>query len=180
MVAWKSITRSYWYNSSIGIPLETVSVVVTKYNNTAVTKDSTVYGDINSVNVSTVAEAQSIATSLADAVGDEAYQNLVGVILGNATEGASGGLVYPTPYLAIDGFQYISLPLRVDGCPLAKMDSNYPCTSPLQSLAKSWVGMGGNGFTTISSVSLTSTYYQVLDADLPIALFGIWVMTLVL
>ena len=52
--------RAYWYTSPLGITLDTVSVVVTKYNNTAVTKRSTVYGDSDLINVSSVSEAQSI------------------------------------------------------------------------------------------------------------------------
>lgn len=169
MVGWQSISRVYWYNSSIGIPLDTVSVVVTKYNNTAITMSSTVYGDIDSINVRTVAEAQSIATSLGDSGHDNDYNLAVGVLLSNATEGASGTPAYPTPYLAIDGFQYVSLPLPFDDCSLAKRDIIYPCTCPTESIAVRWIEIGdqnyGDTWETISSASLTSTYYEVLKAD---------------
>ena len=169
MVGWQSIFRVYWYNSSIGIPLDTVSVAVTKYNNTAITMSSTVYGDIDSINVSSVAEAQSIATSLGDLGNDNDYNLVVGVLLSNATEGASGTPAYPTPYLAIDGFQYVSLPLPFDDCSLAKRDNNNPCTCPMQSIAANWVDNAYTGYgdtwVTISSASLTSTYYEVLEAD---------------
>lgn len=104
-------------------------MVATKYNNTAITMSSIVYGDIDSINVSSVAEAQSIATSLGDLGNYNDYNLAVGVLLSNATEGASSTPAYPTPYLAIDGFQYLSLPLPFDGCSLAKRDKNNPRTA---------------------------------------------------
>lgn len=56
MVVWQFLTRFYWSSSSIGITLNTVSVAVLKYNNTLITRNSTVYGDVRSVNVGAVAE----------------------------------------------------------------------------------------------------------------------------
>ena len=166
MVAWESIVRVYWYNSSIGITLDTVSLIVTKYNNTAITRTSTMYGDIDSVNVSSVGEVQSIVTSLAQAVDDNDYNLFVGALLGNATKGsvdASEPPAYPTPYLAIDGFQYISLSSQVDGCPLAERDSSYTCSCPMESIAYAWVARGEPSYQTMPLVSLTATYYETLN-----------------
>ena len=159
--------RAFWYNSSIGITLDTVSVIVTKYNNTAITKSSTVYGDLDLVNVSSVAEAHSIATSLAHAVADDSYGFFVGVGLGNATKGdidASDPPAYPTPYLEIDAFHYISIRSQVDGCPLGKRDSSYTCTCPMESIAVDWLNEGIDKVDQFGPplVSLTSTYYQPL------------------
>ena len=169
MAAWESIHRVYWYNSSIGVTLDTVFLIVTKYNNTAITRTSTVYGDLNSVNVSNVAEAQSIASSLALKGNDNSYKSEVGVLLGNTTKGnddAAGPPPYPTPYLAIDAFQYISLPSQADGCPLAERGNSYTCSCPMDSYALRWVYMASTPFNTqIPSVSLTSTYYETLDYD---------------
>ena len=169
MAAWDSISRVYWYNSSIGVTLDTVSLVVTKYNNTAITRTSTVYGDLKSVNVSSVAEAQSIASSLGLEVNDNDYNLIVGVLLGNATKGdddVANPPPYPTPYLAIDAFHYISLSSQADGCPLAERGTSYTCSCPMESYAVGWVQMGEDPFLTgVPSVSLTSTYYEALDYD---------------
>ena len=173
MVGWDGLFRAYWYNSSIDITLDTVSVVVTKYNNTAVTKSSTVYGDIDPVNVSTVSEAQSIATSLGTAIadmGDLDYGNFVDVLLGNATKGnvdASDPPAYPTSYLGFDTIYYISTSSSFDGCPLGKRGSSYTCSCPMESViedyAMSWVHEIGG--IELHSVSLTSTLYQPLDVS---------------
>ena len=169
MAAWESIFRVYWYNSSIGVTLDTVFLIVTKYNNTAITRTSTVYGDLKSVNASSVAEAQSIASSLALDVNDNDYSDYVGVLLGNATKGnddAADPPPYPTPYLAIDAFQYISLSSQADDCPLAERDNSYTCGCPMESYAIGWVDNGADPFNTrMRSVSLTSTYYEALDYD---------------
>ena len=169
MAAWESIFRVYWYNSSIGVTLDTVSLIVTVYNNTAITRTSTVYGDLESVNVSSVAEAQSIASSLALDVNDNDYNLYVGILLGNATKGlddAAGPPPYPTPYLAIDAFQYISLPSQADACLLAERATSYTCSCPMKSYALGWVENAADPFNTqMPSVSLTSTYYETLNYD---------------
>ena len=170
VAAWELISRVYWYNSSIGVTLDTISVVVTKYNDTAITSSSTVYGDLHSINPSTVAEAQSIVSAYSQAAGDTDYNLQVGVLLGNATEGgidASNAITYPRPYLAIDGFQYVALSSQIDGCPLGERRSRgSTCSCIMRSLAGMWVvnGWVDDPFT-VSSLSLTSTYYQALDAD---------------
>ena len=162
MAAWTYITQYSRYNSSIGITLDTVSVAVTKYNNTSITRSSTEYGDTDSVNVSTVAEVQSIKKSLSG-YADSNYGFLIDVFRGNATEGERGNY---TNYLAIDGYQYISLPLNSDGSVVGEVvRTTYSCT--MQSVARNWVELGElpNGYT-VSPVSLTSTYYQSLGNGL--------------
>ena len=173
VAAWSGISRVYWYSSSLGVTLDTVSLVVTQYNNTAITRTSTAYGDIDSVNMSTVAEAQSIASSLSISAfgGDMEYNGFMGVLLGNATKGnddASNLPAYPTPYLAIDGFQYFSLSSQVDGCPLVKRGSSQTCSCPMNDIAYRWVLNAQDPFdgdTEVPSVSLTSTYYETLDSE---------------
>lgn len=85
VAAWKSISRVYWYNSSKGITLDTTFVIVTKYNDTAITMSSTAYADLHSVNPSTVAEAQSIVSALSQPAGENNYDMQVRVLLCNAT-----------------------------------------------------------------------------------------------
>ena len=171
VAAWSSISRVYWFSSSLGVTLDTVSLAVTQYNNTAITSTSTVYGDIDSINMSTVVEAQSIAFSLSIGAfgGDFEYDGFMGVLLGNTTKGNDDAFdlpAYPTPYLAIDGFQYFSLSSQVDGCPLAKRGSSHTCSCPMNSIAYRWVENAQNPFDTrVPSVSLTSTYYETLVSE---------------
>ena len=171
VTAWSSISRVYWFSLSLGVILDTVSLAVTQYNNTAITRTSTVYGNIDSVNMSTVVEAQSIASFLSIGAfgGDFEYDGFMGVLLGNATKGNDDAFdlpAYPTPYLAIDGLQYFSLSSQVDGCPLAKRGSSHTCSCPMNSIAYRWVENAQNPFDTrVPSVSLTSTYYETLVSD---------------
>ena len=139
-------------------------MAVTKYNNTSITRSSTVYGDIDSVNVSTVAEAQSIRKSLSE-YADSSYGLLIDVFRGNATEVEGCTSVAPrncTNYLAIEGYQYVSLPVKSDGCVVGEV-LRTTCSCTMQSVARNWVESGELliGYT-VSPVSLTSTYYQSL------------------
>ena len=166
MAAWTYITRYSRYSSSIGITLDTVAV--TKYNDTSITYSNLTYGDIDSVNVSTVAEAQSIRKSLPD-YADRNYGLLIDVFRGNATEEEGCASVAPrncTNYLAIEGYQYISLPLKSDGCVVGEV-LRTTCSCTMQSVARNWVESGELpiGYT-VSPVSLSSTYYQSLDNGL--------------
>ena len=143
-------------------------MAVTKYNNISITQSSTVYGDIGSVKVSTVAEAQPIRNSLPD-YADSNHGFLIDVVLSNATEGEIGASVAPekhTYYLAIESYQYISLPLKSDGC-VAGQVVRTTCSCTMQSVALSWAELGELpiGYT-MSPVSLTSTYYQNLGNGL--------------
>ena len=90
--------------------LDTVSIRVTQYNNTAVTHTITQHGNIKSVDVSTISEAWTLANAFASA-GDsvEYFQGIP--VLGNISDGRldkSVTIPYPTPYLAISGLRYAS------------------------------------------------------------------------
>ena len=168
MAAWKHLTRYSRYSSAIGITLATTYVAVTKYNNTSITWTGSAWGDIGSVNVSTVVEAQLIRSSLPD-YADSSYGTLIDVLLGSATEGEGGASVVPgnhTNYLAIEGFQYMSLPVHSEGCVVGEV-LRTTCSCPMQSVARDWVESGELpiGYT-VSPVSLNSTYYQSLGNGL--------------
>lgn len=65
----------------------TVSVALIQYNNTAITTSSTIYGNVGSVNASTVTEVQSLAdTSLQDGAEDIHY-TATPIVFGNGTGG---------------------------------------------------------------------------------------------
>ena len=163
--------------------LNTISVVVNQYNNTAITTTTTVYGDIVSVNATTVSEVKSIAELLSEGFehGNFNY-GTTSIGIGNATQGKVDGSVtipYPTPYLAIDGFQYVSVTDRVHGCPPGHLKaSNDTCTCIMDPLVGAFVlqhvgyplqgwGPGGEVYPSQQSitVSLTSTYYEALKLE---------------
>lgn len=113
-----------WYNSSISLTLDTISVYVTTYrglngsNATAVTKTSTIYGEIDKVNASQVADATSIYDLY---VANMVPQYIGGgsIFLARGTDGAVGpvtSLPWPTPYVAISSVAYART-VPYDGCP---------------------------------------------------------------
>lgn len=182
MVAWTSISRVYWYGATVDLTLNTVSVFVTQYNNTAITTSSTIYGNVGTVNASTVTEAQSLAAVLFGEFAEGSLEyGSTSIRLGNATEGMVDGpstIPYPTPYLAIDGFQYVSATAQVDGCPPGQLKgSSDTCTCIMDTLLFAFVnqaegyplqGWGpGQGYPSQTSVvvPLTSTYYEALALE---------------
>ena len=157
-------------------------MVVTQYNNTAITTSSTFYGNVGTVNASTITEVQSLAAILLGEFeeGDPEYGS-TSIRLGNATQGKVDGpftIPYPTPYLAIDGFQYVSAIAQVDGCPPGQLrGSNNTCTCIMDTLLFAFVNqeqgyplqgyVPGESYPSQSSVvvPLTSTYYEALASQ---------------
>ncbi len=182
MVAWSSINRNYWYDSTVNLTLDTVSVVVTQYNNTAITMSNTIYGNVASVNANTVTEAQSLASTLIAEFEEGGLEyGSTSIRFGNATEGKVDGSVtipYPTPYLAINGLQYVSVTAQVDGCPPGHLKgSSDTCSCIMDTLLFAFVdqengyplqGWGpGDPYPQQSSiiVPLSSTYYEALNLE---------------
>lgn len=183
MVAFNSLSRVYWYDSTIALTLDTVSVLVNQYNNTAVTTSSTIHGNAGAVNASTVSDTKSLATFLQEQFFNGGLQyGSTAIGIGNATQGQNDGSVtipYPTPYLAIDGFQYVSVTDRVHGCPPGHLKaSGNVCTCIMDTLVYALAGQhvgyplqgwgpGGEVYPTQESVmvSLTSTYYEALSLE---------------
>ena len=158
-----------------------MSVIVNQYNNTAITTSSTLHGNVDSLNASTFAQTESLVKLLNAGFfqGDLQYGS-TSVGIGNPTQGKVDGSVtipYPTPYLAIDGFQYVSVTDRVHECPPGQLKaSNDTCTCIMDTLDFAFVGQhvgyplqgwgpGGEVYPSQTSVtvSLTSTYYEALD-----------------
>lgn len=169
IIAFTGLNRIYWYSSTLSLTLDTVSEAITKYNNTAVTSTTTIYGNLNSVNLSTVAEASSIAEAEIDPQQGNDYDNAA-FFLGNATNGLVDGSVsipYPIPYLAISGFQYLSATSGLQGCPAGFDEGVGPggCSCIMESVAAFQVAQSDNSYgVTAAPVSLTSTFYQVLNS----------------
>lgn len=99
-----------WWTSSLSLTLNTVSVLITQYNNTAVTRTTTIYEDFKSVNITTMKEAQSMAFGVLTAIDPEYLANAF--ILNNGTNAFVDGtfsVAYPMPYIGIQGFEFISV-----------------------------------------------------------------------
>ena len=181
MVALTSLSRNYWYGSTVNLALDTVSVVVIQYNDTVLTTTNTIYGNVGTVSASTITEVQSLASFLEQEGEGGVGVNYGGtsIVFGNATEGKIDGSVtipYPTPYLAIDGFEYVSITAQVDGCPPAQVTmSNNTCSCIIDELLFGLVVQGvPEGFgpeidayplPSAVIVSVTSTYYEALSVD---------------
>ena len=103
------------------------------------------------------------------------------VRIGNPTKGKVDGSIiipYPTPYLAIHRFQYVSVTDRVYECPPGQLEAvNDTGTCIMDTLGFAFVGQyvgypiqgwrtwGGQVYPSQTSVtvSLTSTYHEALD-----------------
>ena len=112
-----------WYNDTISLTLDTVSVYVTTYrglngsNATAVTKTSTIYGDIAKLNATQVPEAASIYQNHMAQIVPQ-YIGGGGIYLARGTDGSIGttSLAWPTPYVRISQIAYAST-VPYSGCP---------------------------------------------------------------
>ena len=112
-----------WYNEAISLTLDTVSVYVTTYrglngsNATAVTKTSTIYGDIAKLNATQVPEAASIYDNHMAQIVPQ-YIGGGGIYLARRTDGSIGttSLAWPTPYVRISQIAYAST-VPHSGCP---------------------------------------------------------------
>ena len=102
------VSQVIWYNSTIGLPLDTISVVISQYNNSALTSTSTVYGDLASLSGTTLPQVVAIQSEIQDQLIDsdnvDAYNNEVAAILGDTTNEIGSNIPSnPTPYMAIAG-----------------------------------------------------------------------------
>ena len=105
------LSQVYWSNSTISLPLDTMSVYLSEYRNTTITSTSIAYSNLDSLTGSKLPSQVSLvlssiqAESLLEFAG---YAGFPTCILANGTDGAvSDGVTsfaYPTPYAAIAGF----------------------------------------------------------------------------
>ena len=153
-----------WWTSSLSLTLNTVSVLVTQYNNTAVTRTTTLYEDVKSVNITTMKEAQSMAFDVLTAIDPEYLAN--GFILNNGTNAFVDGtfsVAYPTPYIGIQGFEFISVTQQASQCPKGLQYAGQNLgTAECACLMQTYMDDPrrlGNAIT--SQITLSSTYYEL-------------------
>ena len=156
-----------WWDSTLNLTLDTVSVLVTQYNNTAVTHTTTIYEDVSLLNISTLKEAQSIAFSVLEPVDAEYEPN--GFALNNGTNAFVDGtfsVAYPTPFIGIQGFEYISVTQQDPHCPKGlqsgveyeDMPSGCACL-----MTRYMDNPDLLQYAVTSQITLSSTYYELGD-----------------
>lgn len=152
-----------WWDSTLNLTLDTVSVLVTQFNNTAVTRTTTIYEDLSSVNASTLTGAQSIAVSILTAMDPEYEAN--GFVLNNGTNAFVDGsftVAYPTPFIAIQGFEYISITQQDPSCPKGLQSADdYQGTGCACQMTRYMENPNALQYAASSQVTLSSIYYEL-------------------
>ncbi|KAL8860245.1 MAG: hypothetical protein Q9178_003216 [Gyalolechia marmorata] len=183
------LSRVYWYNSTLGLTLDTVSVIVTQYNDTAVTETSTVHGDFSTLNPHLITEARDLQYSLEV----QQYPGQPYIIFINGTGGdvvLNPSIQSPDPYLAIAGYLSFSDATSDPGCPAGQIrDDRSTCGCVMTSGLAIDFGTETASFTV---VDLEETYYSILTPispnnledelgqnarDLDVALFSEWLLS---
>ena len=146
-----------WFTKNIELTLDTVSVFVTIYNGTnrtaSVTSMSTIYGDLATIDVANVEEAQSISSKyLKFAVVQ--YEGGGSVMLARQTDGAIQSITsipWPTPFIKISSLDYAYSTVSTDN-PYVTCQLSNPL--PLQ--------FGIEGVTS-RTVGLPSEFYYPMN-----------------
>lgn len=163
-----SISQVFWYNSTISLPLDTITVFLSEYGNTTFTSSSTVYGDITSLSESISAQVAIAEANASELIGGQ-YEGFGQYVLANGTGGAVPdgvtSFAYPTPYLVVAGFSiFTNLPFA--GCPL--QSPGY-----ISSLIDTVVGPQGQpSGVGMFTVDLSSTFYSPLPLTAASGFFG--------
>ncbi|CAL8575542.1 hypothetical protein XPA_001461 [Xanthoria parietina] len=85
------MSRVFWSNSTLGVTLDTGSVVDTQFNSTAITRTTTVLGDVNTLDPRNITEVQDLRYSF----DSHQYPGQPGIILVNDTKGVVEGNLRP-------------------------------------------------------------------------------------
>lgn len=156
--------RFYWFNSTLGLTVDTISTIVTQYNNTAITRLTTIYGDVNSLDISTITTAQEMANSFAGPIPEYVdLQPYPPIVLANGTDGSlfnGVSIPYPTPYVEFAAFAYVTLTKLSPDCPAGQQVNSGRCECALSF----WYPGFGDAKTSL--VSLSRPYYTILDSGL--------------
>lgn len=161
----------FWYNSTVSLPLDTISVFLSDYRNTSITSTSIAYGNIDSFSGSVLSSQLSAVQSW---MSEEGLSNGYGVfpspILANSTDvtvpGGVTSFAYPTPYVGIAGFLlYTTLPSA--GCVLDSEDSNgyfaYILQAPGALGPSPYFNDNGSLIINYTTAYMKSTFYTALD-----------------
>ena len=159
----KEPVRYYWYNSTLGLTLDTVSIIVTQYNNTAISRTTTIHGDVNSLDINTITTVTDIAIDFAGMNNFE-YGNPSG-ILANGTDGSlfhGQSIPYPTAYAKFDNFAYTTVTKQSPNCPAGQQEVRSRCDCALTASEWELDNVRSDAF------SLTNAYYAVFDSSVGI------------
>ena len=165
------LSQVIWYNSTIGLPLATVSIILSQYNNTVLTSTTTVYGDLTSLTGTSLPQVVSaqdeIQAQFSTAVNLIDYPGLAPYALGDTTDGTDVNIPSePTPYMAIAGIVlWTSVPGPCDqDVTTASQISCTTCylgdTNMFMEGDDNFPGSGGP--IGMTSISLTTTFYAPL------------------
>ncbi|KAL8906254.1 MAG: hypothetical protein Q9171_006341 [Xanthocarpia ochracea] len=156
------LSRVYWYNSTLGLTLDTISVIVTQYNHTAVTERSTVHGDFSTLKPLAITEVQDLQHSLEN----QQYPGQPSIILINGTGGdvvINPSIQSPVPYLAIAGYISFSDATSDPGCLAGQIrDDRSTCGCVMTSLLADQIAMDARSMTT---VDLEETFYSIITTN---------------
>ena len=159
------LSVNLWWTSTLNMTLDTISVQVTQYNNTAVTRTTTIYEDVSSVNASTLTEAQSMAFSILSAIDPEYEAN--GFALNNGTEAFVDGsfsVAYPTPFIGIQGFEFISVTQQDPSCPKGLQSADAMFGTGCGCIMTTYMDNPNVlQYAVTSQITLSSTYYEIED-----------------
>lgn len=155
----------FWWDSTLNLTLDTISVLVTQYNNTAVTRTTTIYEDVSLLNASTMTDAQSLAVSVLTAMDAEYEPN--GFALNNGTNDFVDGsftVAYPTPFIGIQGFELISITQQDPHCPKGLQSAEYDFGSGCICMMTDYMDNPDRlQYAVTSQITLSSTYYEIED-----------------
>lgn len=150
--------RVFWYNSTLGLTLDTVSIIVTQYNNTAITRTTTIHGDVNSLDINTITTALKVASAFVG--GNIDYFEQPPVYLATGTDGSllnGKSMPYLSPYAKFMQFAYSTITEQSPNCPAGQQDVDGKCVCKLTS----WYLSFDN-----SVITLPEPYYSIFNDPL--------------
>ena len=165
MARYGPLSVNLWWDSTLNLTLDTISVLVTQYNNTAVTRTTTIYEDVSSLNASTMTDVQAMAFSVLTAMDPEYEAN--GFVLNNGTNAFIDGsfsVAYPTPFIGIQGFEFISVTQQDPHCPKGLQSAEYDLGTGCICMMTDYMDNPDElQYAITSQITLSSTYYEIED-----------------
>ncbi|KAI4273895.1 MAG: hypothetical protein LQ337_004307 [Flavoplaca oasis] len=156
------LSRVYWYNSTISLTLDTLSVVVTQYNKTALTQTSTIYGNFSTISPYDVPEAQDLQYDLQV----QQYPGQPYIIFFNGTNDdvvINPSIHSPIPYVGIAGYLSFSDAKSDSGCPAGQVFRSSSCGCVMTS---AFATDFGREFASFTAIDLAQTYYSIIPPSL--------------
>ena len=160
------LSQVIWYNSTIGVPLDTVSIVLSRYNNSVSTTKTTVYGGLAALSGTTLPQAVAFQEEIQDELYNAAnlaeYDGFGLYVLANTTNETSIGIPSePTPYMAIAGivlWTSVSGPYDQDLATVSQNSCNTCYLNHTFNIIQKGGQIDGHPIES-TSISLTATFY---------------------